>query len=148
MKNFKWQNVRLLISAGKVDKRKTFFKTLEKIGTVENFDALTADDKDWAERAEVVARAAIRERQKEISEEALAELVARIGPNARQLENEIEKLSLFAGASTAGGAAGRARRQRLPAGDRRRTAQLLADVAGPVGAVAAESGGVLPAIPV
>src|SRR5271155_391061 len=30
LKNFKWQNVRLLISAGKVDKRKTFFKTLDK----------------------------------------------------------------------------------------------------------------------
>jgi DNA polymerase III subunit delta len=95
LKNFKWQDVRLLISAGKVDRRKTFFKTLEKIGTVENFDALSADDKDWAERAEMAARAAVRDRQKEISEEALAELVARVGPNARQLENEIDKLALF-----------------------------------------------------
>jgi DNA polymerase-3 subunit delta len=97
LKNFKWQNVRLLISAGKVDKRKTFFKTLDKIGSVENFAALSADDKDWVERAEVAARTAIRERKKEISEEALSELVSRIGPNARQLETEIEKLSLFAG---------------------------------------------------
>ncbi|HVU08954.1 MAG TPA: DNA polymerase III subunit delta [Verrucomicrobiae bacterium] len=97
LKNFKWQSVRLLISAGKVDKRKTFFKTLDKIGTVENFTALSADDKDWADRAEIEARSAIRERQKEISEEALAELVNRIGPNSRQLENEIEKLCLFIG---------------------------------------------------
>jgi DNA polymerase-3 subunit delta len=97
LKNFKWENVRLLISAGKVDRRKTFFKTLEKIGTVENFEALSADDKDWAERAEMAARAAVRERNKEISEEALAELVARVGPNARQLENEVEKLALFTG---------------------------------------------------
>ncbi|HSY74087.1 MAG TPA: DNA polymerase III subunit delta [Dongiaceae bacterium] len=97
LKNFKWQNVRLLISAGKVDKRKTFFKVLDKIGPVESFAALSADDKDWVERAEVAARTAIRERKKEISEEALAELVSRVGPNARQLENEIEKLSLFAG---------------------------------------------------
>ena len=36
-------------------------------------------------------------RQKEISEEALAELVSRVGPNPRQLDNEIEKLCLFAG---------------------------------------------------
>jgi DNA polymerase III subunit delta len=97
LKNFKWQNVRLLISAGKVDKRKTFFKTLDKIGSVESFAALSADDKDWVERAEVAARTAIRERKKEISEEALSELVSRVGPNARQLETEIEKLSLFAG---------------------------------------------------
>ncbi len=97
LKNFKWQNVRLLISAGKVDKRKTFFKALDKIGSIENFAALSADDKDWVERAEVAARTAIRERKKEISEEALSELVSRVGPNARQLETEIEKLSLFAG---------------------------------------------------
>jgi DNA polymerase-3 subunit delta len=95
LKNFKWQNVRLLISAGKVDRRKTFFKTLEKIGTVENFEALSADDKDWAERMEMAARSTLRERDKEISEEALAELVARVGPNARQIENEIEKLALY-----------------------------------------------------
>jgi len=97
LKTFKWQSVRLLISAGKVDKRKTFFKTLDKIGTVESFAALSADDKDWVERAEVAARTAIRERQKEISSEALAELVSRTGPNARQLESEIEKLCVFTG---------------------------------------------------
>jgi DNA polymerase-3 subunit delta len=97
LKIFKWQTVRLLISAGKVDKRKTFFKTLDKIGSIEIFAALSADDKDWVECAEVSARTAIRERKKEISEEALSELVNRVGPNARQLETEIEKLSLFAG---------------------------------------------------
>jgi DNA polymerase-3 subunit delta len=97
LKNFKWSGVRLLISAGKVDKRKTFFKTLDKIGTVENFSGWSVDDRDWAERAEIAARAAVRERQKEISEEALAELVNRVGPNPRQIDNEVEKLCLFAG---------------------------------------------------
>jgi len=97
LKTFVWQSVRLLISAGKVDKRKTFFKTLDKIGSVENFSAWSADDKDWAERAEAAARTAVRARQKEISAEALAELVNRVGPNARQLDSETEKLCLFAG---------------------------------------------------
>jgi DNA polymerase-3 subunit delta len=98
LKSFNWHGVRLLISAGKVDKRKSFFKTLDKIGTVESFAALSADDRDWVERAEVAARAAVRERKKEISEEALSELVSRVGPNARQLEGEIEKLCVFIGA--------------------------------------------------
>jgi DNA polymerase-3 subunit delta len=97
LKNFKWQGVRLLISAGKVDKRKTFFKTLDKIGTVENFSGWSVDDRDWAERAEIAARAYVLSRQKEISEEALAELVNRVGPNPRQIDNEVEKLCLFAG---------------------------------------------------
>jgi DNA polymerase-3 subunit delta len=100
LKQFDWSRnsgIRLLISAGKVDKRKTFFKTLDKIGTVEIFSGWSVDDRDWAERAEVAARAAVRLRQKEISEEALAELVSRVGPHPRQLDNEIEKLCLFAG---------------------------------------------------
>jgi len=97
LSSFSWQNIRLLISAGKVDKRKVFYKALDKLGTVEVFSAWSADDKDWAERAEVAARTAVRERKKEISEEALAEAVNRVGPNARQLETEIEKLCLFVG---------------------------------------------------
>jgi DNA polymerase III subunit delta len=97
LKKLAWQNVRLLISAGRVDKRKTFFKTIDKIGLVENYSGWSADDKDWAERAEIAAHTAVRSRQKKISGEAIAELVSRVGPNPRQLESEVEKLCLFAG---------------------------------------------------
>jgi len=97
LKSFAWQNVRLLISAGKVDKRKVFYKALEKTGTVENFSAWSQDDKDWADRAEIAAQDALRKRHKEISDAALGELVNRAGFNARQLENEIEKLCVFTG---------------------------------------------------
>jgi DNA polymerase-3 subunit delta len=100
LKAFAWSRntgIRLLVSAGKVDKRKTFFKTLDKIGSVESLAGWSSDDRDWAERAEVTARTAVRDRKKEISDEAVAELVSRIGPNPRQLDNEIEKLCLFAG---------------------------------------------------
>jgi DNA polymerase-3 subunit delta len=96
LKDFTWENVRLLISAGKVDKRKVFYKTLDKTGTVENLVGWSADDRDWADQAEAWGRKALRDRQKEISDEALAELIARVGPNARQLDNEIEKLALYA----------------------------------------------------
>src|SRR5580704_6637486 len=97
LKKFDWQNVRLLISAGKVDKRKVFYKALEKIGEVESFSAWSQDDKDWADRAEMAAQDALRKRQNEISDAALGELVNRAGFNARQLENEVEKLCLFIG---------------------------------------------------
>ena len=97
LKNFAWQNVRLLVSAGKVDKRKVFFKALDKLGNTEIFSAWSADDKDWADRADDAARTATRARQKEISEEALVELINRVGPNARQLDTEVEKLCLFVG---------------------------------------------------
>ena len=98
LKDFTWENVRLLVSAGKVDKRKTFYKTLEKIGTTENFSGLSIDDKDWTGQAEAMVLRQLRELKKTISDEALSELVACVGPNIRQLNNEVEKLALYSGA--------------------------------------------------
>ena len=100
LKGFSWQNVRLLISAAKVDKRKVFYKALDKLGEVESMAGWSVDDRDWVDQAEAWARKAFRARQKEISDEALAELISRVGPNARQLENEIEKVSLYVGGRT------------------------------------------------
>lgn len=97
LKTFEWGNVRLLISAGKVDKRKTFYKTVEKIGSVQNFDAWSIDAKDWVYEAEDVCRHELDVRGKKISDTALAELVNNVGPNRRQMTSEIEKLSLFVG---------------------------------------------------
>jgi DNA polymerase-3 subunit delta len=97
LKTFEWGNVRLLISAGKVDKRKTLYKTLEKIGTVKSFDAWSIDDKDWVYQAEDVCRGELETRGKGIAENALAELINNVGPNRRQMSSEIEKLALFVG---------------------------------------------------
>lgn len=96
LKDFTFDNVRLLISAGKVDKRKVFYKALDKLGTVENFAGWSMDDKDWTDHAEAWARKALRDRNKEISDEALAELITRVGPHPRQLDSEVDKLALYA----------------------------------------------------
>jgi len=98
LKDFSWKDVRLLISAGKVDKRKTFYKTLEKLGTVEVFAGWSAEDRDWAQQAEGLASRILGELGKDISDEALARLVAFTGPHPRALRSEIEKLSLYVGA--------------------------------------------------
>jgi len=97
LKSFNWDNVRLLISAGKVDKRKTFYKTLEKLGKIESFAAWSVDDKNWMGEAESLALKALKSRGKTISDEGLAELIESVGPNSRELANEVEKLSLYAG---------------------------------------------------
>lgn len=96
LKSFRWTNVRLLISAGKVDKRKTFYKTMEKIGGVEPFAALSIEDKDWARQAEVFVERAVHGLNKRISDEALGELVSNVGPNFRELTNEVQKVALHA----------------------------------------------------
>jgi DNA polymerase-3 subunit delta len=100
LKSFSWNGVRLLISASKVDKRKTFYKTLEKLGAVETFAAWSADDKDWMHEAEAAASKQLRASKKTLTDEALAALVTSVGPNSRQLGNEIEKLVLFVGDRT------------------------------------------------
>jgi DNA polymerase-3 subunit delta len=96
-KTFDWKGVRLLISAGKVDKRRTFYKTIENLGQVENFAELSLEDRDWAARAESWVQNELRSRNKEISDEALAELVTSVGPHLRLLNNELEKVMLYVG---------------------------------------------------
>ena len=97
LKSFSWQGVRLLISAGKVDKRKTFFKTIEKLGAVEVFAGLSVDDRDWADQAELLVRRRLQETDKSISDEAAAAMVAQVGPNSRSLASEAEKLATYVG---------------------------------------------------
>jgi len=97
LKGFSWDKVRLLVSAGKVDKRKTFYKALEKIGRIEGFETWSVNTKDWADQAEAWARKGIQSRAKQIGERALADLITRVGPHPRQLDSEIEKLCLYVG---------------------------------------------------
>lgn len=97
LKSFNWENVRLLISAAKVDKRKTFFKTIEKLGAVEVFQAWSLEDKNWTVEAEAEALKAFRDRKKQIADDALAELIQAVGPHPQVLLSEVEKISLFTG---------------------------------------------------
>src|SRR5438034_963078 len=46
LKNFRWDTVRLLISAGKVDKRKTLYKTIEKIGAIQTLGGWSVADRE------------------------------------------------------------------------------------------------------
>ena len=98
LKSFRWEDVRLLVSAGKVDKRKSFYKALEKIGRVETFDGWSENEDQWHEQAAALVQRALRQSNQDISEEALAQLVAFVGPQARLLSSEVEKLVLYAGA--------------------------------------------------
>lgn len=97
LKKFKWGSVRLVITAGKVDKRKSFFKALQKAGGVEEYAGWSANDKDWIDRAEMLVRATLRGLDKSIDDDALAQLVHSVGPHPRQLQMETEKLAIYAG---------------------------------------------------
>ena len=97
LKSFDWHGVRLLISATEVDKRRGFYKTIEKSGAVEAFVGWSLDQKGWADEAEAWAVKIFKERGQKIADDALGELVTRVGPNARALASEVEKISLYVG---------------------------------------------------
>ncbi|MFM2294498.1 MAG: polymerase subunit delta [Verrucomicrobiota bacterium] len=97
LKKFAWTNVRLLISTTKADGRKAFYKTIQKLGTIEEFAGLDVNDKNWSAQAETLASRGFDARQKEIAPDALRQLIVRVGPNSRLLDSEVEKLSLHAG---------------------------------------------------
>jgi DNA polymerase III subunit delta len=96
-RRFDWKGVRLLLSAGKVDKRKSFFKACEAVGEVELRNGWSSDPKEWTAQAEAVAHARLRELGKDIDGAAAAQLVALVGPHQRHLHSEVEKLALFVG---------------------------------------------------
>lgn len=97
LRSFPWRDVRLLISAGRIDRRLALFAAIEEIGRAEIFDGLSATDKDWADQAEEFVRQELKPLNQQIDDDALAALVTAVGPNLRQLANELEKVSLHAG---------------------------------------------------
>ncbi len=96
-KKYASQNIRILVSAGVVDRRRSFYKTLEKTAQVENYAQWSAEDRDWVNLAETWVQAELGRLRQKISAEALSEFLISVGPNLRQLNNELEKLSLYAG---------------------------------------------------
>ncbi|MBM3822145.1 MAG: DNA polymerase III subunit delta [Verrucomicrobia bacterium] len=95
-KSFDWSQVRLALDAPKVDRRKSFYKAVEGLASVESFACLSVDDRDWMAKAEMLAARHLKSLGHRIDEEALGELVSRVGPDTRVLANEVEKLSLYA----------------------------------------------------
>jgi DNA polymerase-3 subunit delta len=94
---FRWSGVRLLLSAGSMDRRRTFYKTLGKLAVMEHFPGLSAEDKDWREKGENLAAAEFRSAGKSIAAEALSSFVEQVGANARALSAEAQKLVAYVG---------------------------------------------------
>jgi len=94
---FRWEGVRLIISAGKVDKRRSFYRALDKLGTVEEQEGLNSGMRDWEARAEALVQTRIREAGKTIHPAAAAALATAVGPNLGQLFSEVDKLATYVG---------------------------------------------------
>ncbi len=100
LEQFDWSrpgNVKLLISATDIDRRRTFTKVIDKIGRIEIFSGWSLDDKNWEKQAEEFVKQQVSAHKKQITDEALAGLINRVGPDQWLLNNEIQKLVLYVG---------------------------------------------------
>ena len=91
---FDWQGVRVLISCGKVDKRKAFFKSAKKIAAVED---LSIADKERGSRAALIVRQRLSELGKKIAPHVADELILLAGSDLQQLHTETDKLAAYVG---------------------------------------------------
>ena len=99
LKTFDWAGVKLLISSAKVDKRKAFYKMVSKAGYTEEFAALSVDDRDWQAKAEQLIGARLKLLKKKADYSAVNEMVQLVGPDARAIVSECEKLAAYVGES-------------------------------------------------
>jgi len=87
----------LLVSAIDVDKRRSFYKALAKRAELHVFDRLDSSRSGWEEEAIEIVRARIAKRKLQFDDDALDLFVLLTGGDARQIENELEKIDIFLG---------------------------------------------------
>ena len=91
------ETTRFLLSATEIDKRRSFYKNLQKLAKVEVFDRLDSSKAGWEEEAAALVERAAASRRLDFSAEALELFVLFTGGDRRLIENEIEKLDLYLG---------------------------------------------------
>jgi len=91
------ESTRFLLSAVGVDKRRTFYKTLGKLGKVEVFDKVDAGKSGWEQDAAEIVERSARGRGLALAAEALELFTLFTGGERRVIENELEKLDLYLG---------------------------------------------------
>jgi DNA polymerase-3 subunit delta len=89
--------VKFLLSAIEVDKRRSFYKALAKNAEIQVFDKLDTSRSGWEEAATDLVRSLSKKRGLRFADEALDLFVLLTGGDTRTSENELEKLDLYLG---------------------------------------------------
>jgi DNA polymerase-3 subunit delta len=91
------ENVKFLLSATEIDKRRSFYKTLGKLAKVEVFDKLDTGRSGWEEAAMRLAEDRASAHGLNFSGDALELFALLTGGESRQIDNELEKIDLYLG---------------------------------------------------
>ncbi len=90
-------DIKFILTATDVDKRRGFFNTLKKVAQLEVHDVVDTSRPGWEELVMEVVGERAREWKMEFEQEALILFVMLAGEHTRQIDNELEKLDLFVG---------------------------------------------------
>lgn len=90
-------NVKFLLSATEIDKRRSFYKSLGKLAKVEIYDKLDTSRSGWEEEAMKLSRERAGELGLNFSGDALELFALLTGGESRQIDNELEKIDLYLG---------------------------------------------------
>ena len=91
------ESVRFLLSATEIDKRRAFFKTLQKVAKVELFDRLDTSRGGWEEEAGFLVRRLADQRGLRFAGAAHELFTLFTGGDRRSIQGELEKLDLYLG---------------------------------------------------
>ncbi len=94
------EGTRLIISGGAIDKRRTFFKTLEKIADVQKFDRLDSTKAGWEQAAMRLCSDIADAKGLDFDEDALELFTLYTGGDRYAITGELEKLDLYLGKET------------------------------------------------
>jgi DNA polymerase III subunit delta len=89
------EGVTFLLNAAEIDRRRTFYKSLVKLGKVEVFDRIDISKPGWEEDAQVLVHQMASELGLRFSPDAMALFVRLAGVDSRQLRSELEKIDLY-----------------------------------------------------
>ena len=87
--------IRFLLSATEIDKRRTFYKTISKLGAVTVCDKLDTSKAGWDEAAIELARQLAQASGVRLEPAALELVALRTGGDRRTVTSELEKLALY-----------------------------------------------------
>ena len=90
-------DVKVIISSGQMDKRRTFYKQVSKLAKTEAFDKVDISRDGWEAKVMGWAQKHAATLKLNFAPGALERFILNVGADTRTLQNEMEKLSLFFG---------------------------------------------------
>lgn len=91
------QGVRFLLTAQGVDKRRSFWKFIEKAAEVQSYDRIDTSRDDWQDQVAALVTRRAGELGLDFEKDALEIFIMLAGEQSQQIGNELEKLDLYLG---------------------------------------------------